>query len=179
MKTSFSSKVTVGIIAASSVLLGSGFAQKTSIEAEIKGPDGRAAKDAVVRIERQDKAAPAVVTKTDASGRVAAKNVDAGTYRLSTTLPGGARSEQVVKAAVNRPVLVKFNMTPPAAGQAALAKKKIYVWVPSTTGTHMGGHYEEVGAPQTESGASGQNIERVNPSAIQRPMYNAAPRGGG
>jgi hypothetical protein len=172
MKSSSKIRFGAAIVGSTFLLISSALAQKTGVEAEIKGPDGRAAKGAIVRIERQDKQAPGITTTTDANGRASAKNIDAGTYRIMASLASGARSEQVVKPAANRPVLVKFNMTPPAPGQAASAKKKIFVWVPTTTGTHMGGHYEEVGAAQMENGPNGQNIERVNPAAIQRPQYS-------
>lgn len=160
------------IIGATLLSGGAAFAQKSTVEAEIRGPDGKTSSGAVVRFERQDKPAAGITSTTGVNGRAAAKNVDAGTYRVLAQLPSGARSEQIVKAAAGRPVLVKFNMTAPVAGQAATAKKKIFVWVPTTTGTHMGGHYEEVGAVQAEKGPNGQNIERVNPASIQRPQYS-------
>ena len=57
-----------------------------AIEAEVTGVDGRSAKAAEVRIERQDKKMAQLVGKTDRRGRLTTTNLEVGTYKLTATV---------------------------------------------------------------------------------------------
>jgi hypothetical protein len=147
------------------------FADPATLQTTVKGPDGRAAKGADLRIERQDKKATPVVAKTDANGRYDANGLDAGTYRLTAKLASGAQSVQVVKVQSGKPLAVTFDMKTPTAAPAG--PKKVARWVPSSTGSHMGGHYEG----EEARGPKGP-VENVSASAVQRPLtQSSVPRG--
>jgi hypothetical protein len=94
-----------------------------------------------------------------------------GTYKLTATLPGGIQSAQVIKADGKKRMFVTFDMKPASAKTVTVAKKKRYIWVPTPTGTHMLGHYEEVddnNSPTTRS--SGQNVDTISGRDLERTM---------
>lgn len=151
-------------------LVSTGFGQPVKIEGEVKGQNNKPTK-ADLRIDRVDKKAAPVMAKTDAKGRFAATVLDVGTYKLTATLPGGIRSAQVVKADGKKQLFVTFDMKPASAKTVAAVTKKRQVWVPSTTGSHMSGHWEEV----DDSGrtTSGQNIDTISGRDLERTMSTA------
>lgn len=170
------SRIVVITLAAAFCLVDSAFAQKASVDAEVKGPDGHAVKNASVQIQRTDAKGTSIMAKTDARGHVVARDLEVGTYRITAKLATGAESSQVVKTQAAKPVRIIFEMKQPAANAVA-AKKKAYRWVPNGTGSHMGGHYEEVGGTSQQSGPGASNVEQVNAAAIQRPAIGARPPG--
>ena len=152
-------------------LLGTAFGQPVKIEGEVKGANNKPAKGANVRVERVDKKAAPVMAKTDAKGRFAATVLDVGTYKLTAMLPGGIQSAQVVKADGKKQLFISFDMKPASAKVVAAPKKKIYRWVPTTTGTHMMGHYEEVDENgSTTTRANGQNVETISGRDLERTL---------
>jgi len=55
---------------------------------------------------------------------------------------------------------------PAAQVKAAEKKGKHMVWVPAGTGTHIGGHWEEV--PDGATSAGSLNVQRTSAEALQR-----------
>jgi hypothetical protein len=153
----------IALVLSSLFLVSTGFGQFVKIEGEVKGVNSKPAKDAGLRIDRVDKKAAPMIAKTDAKGRFAATVSEVGTYKLTATLPGGIQSAKVIKVDAKKQVFVTFDMKLTATTVAA-PKKKRYVWVPTTTGTHMLGHYEEV--PEDGSASlgrsNGQNVEYLS-----------------
>ena len=147
------------------------FAQKTTIEAQVKGSGAKAAE---VRIDRQDRKAAAVIARTDARGRFITTNLDPGTYKVSILAAGAPPETQVVTTSAKKPVLLKVDLNQPAG---TAAKKKVYVWVPAATGSHMGAHYEEVGTVSGPKGPGASNVENVSAASLQRPGAAVAPAG--
>jgi carboxypeptidase family protein len=145
-------------------LISAGFGQQVKIEGEVKGLNNKPAKGADLRVDRVDKKAAPVTAKTDAKGHFAATVLDVGTYKLTATLPGGIQSAQVVKADAKKRVFVTFDMKPASAMTVAAAGKKRYIWVPTTTGTHLLGHYEEIddNSPTHARTKNGQNVEYMS-----------------
>ncbi|MGI9087138.1 MAG: hypothetical protein ACR2HH_05265 [Chthoniobacterales bacterium] len=157
----------------SGFLLGSAFAGQTTVSVEIKGPDGRAAKNAEVRFERVDKRQAPIIVRTDARGHLNQIAVPAGTYRLIATSKEGSKSAQVFSTDGSRPLLFTFDMKPLSGSSAASPKKKVFVWVDSLTGTHMGGHYEEFDpSGRNGSHANGLNIDTLSGNDLERTLHN-------
>jgi hypothetical protein len=154
-------------------LISSGFGEPLKIEGEVKGLNNKPAKGADLRVDRVDKKAAPVMAKTDAKGRFAATVLEVGTYKLTATLPGGIQSAQVIKADAKKRTFVTFDMKPGSAKTVAAPKKKIYRWVPTTTGTHMLGHYEEVQDNSPTTRANGQNVDTMSGRDLERTMSNA------
>jgi hypothetical protein len=84
----------ITFIFSSFLILGSAFGQMAAIEAEVTGVDGRSAKAAEVRIERQDKKMAQLVGKTDRRGRLTTTNLEVGTYKLTATVEGGIQLDR-------------------------------------------------------------------------------------
>jgi len=165
-------------------LIGIGFGQPVKIEGEVKGVNNKPAQGADLRIDRVDKKAAPLLAKTNAKGQFAATVSEVGTYKVTATLPGGIQSAQVLKADAKKRVFVVFDMNPASAKTVAAVKKKRYVWVPTTTGTHMLGHYEEV--PEDGSASlgrsNGDNIEYMSGrdlEGFQRGQMHNGPANGG
>ncbi len=126
----------------------SGVAFGQSIEGTVRGSDGKALKDAEIRVEGKDKKIVAT-TKTDSRGHYSSTRVSPGVYKVSVVLGGAVQSSVNVKTAANNS-RIDFDLKP-----AAAKKVKHYVWVPAPTGSHMGAGWVEVNdAGNTTPGAS-------------------------
>ena len=121
-------------VAVAGVFSGAAFGQ--SIEGTVRGSDGKALKDAEVRVEGKDK--KVVTTKTDARGHYSYARLSPGVYKVSVVLGGAVQSSANVKTAANNS-RIDFDLKP-----AAAKKIKHYVWVQARTGTHMGSGWVEV-----------------------------------
>ena len=174
--TMFSHIRLVALAFSSLFLISTGFAQKVTITGEVKGVNNKPAKGADLRVDRVDKKAAPIMVKTDAKGRFAATDLDLGTYKLTATLPGGIQSAQTIKAAGKGQLVVNFDMKPASAKTVAVVKRKREIWVPSPTGTHMLGHWEEVddNNPTTRR-ASGQNVDTISGRDLERSVTGLAP----
>ena len=153
-------------------LVSTGFGQPVKIEGVVKGANNKPAKGADLRVDRVDKKAAPVLAKTDAKGRFAATVLDVGTYKLTAMLPGGVQSAQVIKADGKKQLFVTFDMKPASAQTVAVVKKKRQIWVPSPTGTHMLGHWEEVDDNSPTVRTSGQNVDTMSGRDLERTMSN-------
>ena len=163
------SKIRLIALAFSSLfLIGTGFAQKVTIAGEVKGVNNKPAKGADLRVDRVDKKAAPVMAKTDAKGHFAATVSAIGTYKLTAMLPGGIQSAQVIKADGKKQLFVTFDMKPASAKTVAVVKKKRQIWVPSPTGTHMLGHWEEVDDNSPKARTSGQNVDTMSGRDLER-----------
>lgn len=155
------------------VFAGTAFAQTSTLSTEVKGPDGRPATNAEVRLDRADRKAAPVIRRTDAKGKLTVANLPVGKYLLTVTSAQGARSSQLVTTTANKQMLVTFDLQHPMAKNGAPAKKKIYVYRDSPTGTHMLGHWEEVGAPE-QVDDHGRPVDTISGETLQR--MSQAPR---
>jgi hypothetical protein len=153
----------IAFVFSSLFLISAGFGQTVKIEGEVKGLNDKPAKGADLRVDRIDKKAAPVMAKTDTKGHFAATVSEVGTYKLTATLPGGILSAQVVKADPKKRMFVTFDMKPAAAKTVATVGKKRTIWVPSPTGTHMLGHWEEIDdVSPTHTRTTGQNVEYLS-----------------
>jgi len=133
-------------VAGTVVFSGAAFGQ--SIEGVVRGPDGKALKDAEVRVEQKGNKS-VVTTKTDARGHYSYSRLSPGVYTVSVVLDGAVKSSLNVKTTTTNSK-IDFDLKP-----AAAKKVKHYVWVDAKTGTHMGSGWVEVNdAGGNEPGAS-------------------------
>jgi hypothetical protein len=108
-----------------------------SIEGVVRGPDGKALKNAEVRVEQKGNKS-VVATKTDSRGHYSHPRLSPGVYTVSVVLDGAVRSSVNVKTTTTN-ARIDFDLKP-----AAAKKIKHYVWVPAPTGSHMGSGWVEV-----------------------------------
>jgi len=161
------------------LFLNTAFGQKATLQADVIGVDGRPSKSAQVRIERQDKKAAPVIVAADKRGHLVAMNLEAGTYKLTATVEGGIKSSQTVKVQANKPATIAFDLSKSSA--VTSKKKKKYIWVPSETGSNLGGRWVETGE-DANSTSSGQNVDKMSGEAMSRQMrtgVGGAPRASG
>lgn len=164
---SSNSRLVAVIFCSTFFLLGNAFGQKAAIQADVKGVDGRPAKAAQVRIERQDKKTALILVKTDWRGRMAVANLEAGTYKLTVIVVGGVQSSQIVKAQTQKPLLLTFDLTK-ASATAGKGKKRM-VYVPAPTGTRIGGGWVEIDDNgQPTPGQKGDNVDTLSGNALDR-----------
>jgi hypothetical protein len=121
-------------VAVAGVFSGAAFGQ--SIEGTVRGSDGKALKDAEVRVEGKDK--KVATTKTDARGHYSYARLSPGVYKVSVVLGGAVQSSVNVQTTTTNS-RIDFDLKP-----AAAKKVKHYVWVDAKTGTHMGSGWVEV-----------------------------------
>jgi Carboxypeptidase regulatory-like domain len=139
-------RVLSGICFSILLMTASAFAQRSTIEGYAADTNGKALKNAEVRIQQEKaKTSPVALVKTDRKGHFVAANLPAGTYTVSVLLDGTVKwSAAHVKTADGQVVHLNLSQHPAVAVAAANSQpKKRAVWVPDTTGSRLGGHWED------------------------------------
>ncbi len=121
-----------------------------SLQGFVKDGKGEPIKGADVRVESRDGKQVFSTVKTDPKGRYISQGLQPGVYRVTLLVSG------VVKASImntqtkaNQPTQLNFD----AKGG------KHMVWVPSRTGSHIGGNWVEV--DDSGKAHSGSNIQTI------------------
>ena len=146
-----------------------------AIEGTVRGPDGKPMAKADIKLETLAGKLPAQVVKTDGAGRYRFSNVADASYRV-TVMNGNQILGFIegVRPATPAAKRVEFDIRKAAAGQTA-KKAKHLVWVPSATGSHMGGKWVEDG-----DDANSDNVKKVNGNEIKKYQQDfRRPDGGG
>ena len=159
----------------------SAWAGPSSIQGIVKDAKGQPIKGADVRIESKDGKQLFNTVKTDAKGRYISQGLTAGVYRVTLMVNGAMKGSIMnTKTKSDQATQLNFDLKPVAAGQASTAAKsgKHMVWVPAGTGTHMGGHWEEV--PEGATAAGALNVKRASAEELQRQQQTMGnPNAGG
>ncbi len=146
------------------------WAGSSAIQGVVKDAKGQAIKGADVRIESRDGKQLFKTVKTDRSGRYVSDGLAAGVYRVTLVVNGAVKASIMnTKTSADRSTQLNFDLKPAAASQAtAPAKKgKHMVWVPSNTGSHIGGRWVEV--DETGNADAGAlNVKRGNAEALRQ-----------
>ena len=147
------------------------WAGPASIQGVVKDAKGQPIKGANVQVASRDGKQLFSTVRTDAKGRYISQGLQAGTYRVSLVVNGVAKASIAnTKTRADQSTVLNFDLQPVAASQAASSGQKSgkhMVWVPASTGSHMGGRWVEV----DESGASNTgatNVKRANAEQLQR-----------
>jgi hypothetical protein len=146
------------------------WAGPSAIQGTVKDVKGQAIKGADVRIESRDGKTVFKTVKTDAKGRYVSDGLAPGVYRVSLVVNGAVKASITnTQTKADQPTQLNFDLKPVSASQAsAPAKKgKHMVWVPATTGSHVGGRWVEV--DENDSADTGAlNVKRGSAEALQR-----------
>ena len=156
------------------------WAGPASIQGIVKDAKGQPIKGADVRVESRDGKQVFNTVKTDAKGRYISQGLKPGVYRVSLVANGGVKASIMntsVKA--DQATQLNFDLKPVAASQASAAEKsgKHKVWVPSNTGSHIGGSWVEVDDSGT-SNAGALNVKRSSAEALRQEQLSRASRTG-
>src|SRR6266511_5516909 len=144
------------------LFVASAWAGSSTIQGVVKDAKGQVIKGADVRIESRDGKKLFKTVKTDGNGRYVSDGLAAGVYRVTLVVNGAVKASIMnTKTKADQRTQLNFDLKPVSASQAsAPAKKgKHMVWVPATTGSHVGGRWVEV--DETGSADAGAlNVKR-------------------
>jgi hypothetical protein len=155
------------------------WAGPASIQGIVKDAKGQPIKGADVRVESRDGKQLFGTVKTDAKGRYVSQGLQPGVYRVSLVVNGATKASITnTKTKSDEATLLNFDLRPASAAQASTGQKKgkNMVWVPSSTGSHIGGRWVEVPDGAKEAGAL--NVQRANAEQIQREAHQMGVPGG-
>jgi serine/threonine protein kinase len=129
-----------------------------SIEGFVKDAKGEPIKGTDVRIESRDGKQVFSTVKTDSKGRYISQGLQPGFYRVTLLVNGAVKASIMnTQTKANQPTQLNFELKPASqAGNIAKGGKRM-VWVPSRTGSHIGGNWVEVDDGGEEH--SGSNIQ--------------------
>ena len=147
----------------------SAWAGPASIQGIVKDAQGKPIKGADVRIESRDGKQLFNTTKTDTQGRYISQGLQPGVYRVSLVVNGAVKAASGdTKSKSDQATQLNFDLKPVAAGKASAEQKKgkHMVWVPPSTGSHMGGKWVEVPDGAAEPGAL--NVKRASAEELRR-----------
>jgi hypothetical protein len=155
------------------------WAGPSAIQGVVKDAKGQVIKGADVRVESRDGSKLFTTVKTDANGRYVSSGLAAGVYRVTLVVNGAVKASIMnTKTKADQATQLNFDLKPVSASQAsAPAKKgKHMVWVPSQTGSHIGGRWVEVDENgSTDAGAL--NVKRGSAEALRREQLQATQGG--
>jgi hypothetical protein len=155
------------------------WAGPSSIQGIVKDAKGQPIKNADVRIQSRDGKQLFATVKTDAKGRYISQGLQPGVYRVSLIVNGAVKTSITnTKTRSNQATQLNFDLQPVTAAQATQKKGKHLVWIPPSTGSHMGGRWVEV----DEGGAAAAgalNVQKANAEELQRQAQSMAHGGGG
>ncbi len=140
-----------------------------SIQGIVKDAKGKPIKGANVQVASRDGKQLYNTVKTDAQGRYISQGLQPGVYRVSLVVNGAVKASIMnTKTKANQTTQLNFDLKPLPAVQVNAAEKKgkHMVWVPASTGSHIGGSWVEVGDNSSATGAL--NVKTGNAEALHR-----------
>jgi hypothetical protein len=143
----------------------------------VKDPKGQAIKGADVRIESGDGSKLFKTAKTDGNGHYISNGLAAGVYWVTLVVHGAVKASITnTKTRPDQPTQLNFDLKPVPAAQASAGQKKgkHKVWVPATTGSHVGGRWVEV--PDGAAEPDALNVKRGSAEALRQEQLRS---GGG
>lgn len=149
-------------------------ATTTAIEGVVQGPKGHLICGAEVRIEATGGSRWNKVVKTDATGHYVYAALSAGTYRVSLTVNGSVRASiNNVKTSPYESTKLNFNLK--GSDLSSPKKKPTHmVWLPSETGSHIGGRWVEVDDSGNADTTGAQNVQKVSGDALREIQSNSS-----
>ena len=142
----------------------------SAIQGVVKDAKGQAIKGADVRIESKDGSKLFKVVKTDQNGRYTADGLPAGVFRTTLVVNGAVKASITnTKTKADQSTQLNFDLKPVTASQASapVKKGKHMIWVPSQTGSHIGGRWVEVD-DNGSADPGALNVQKANAEQLQR-----------
>jgi hypothetical protein len=146
------------------------WAGPASIQGIVKDAKGQAIKGADVRVESKDGKTLFKTVKTDGSGRYVSDGLAPGVYRVTLIVNGAVKASiKNTQIQADRQTQLNFDLKGAAPSQASAAAKggKHMVWVPSNTGSHIGGRWVEVDE-KDNADAGALNVKRGSAEALRQ-----------
>jgi serine/threonine protein kinase len=138
-----------------------------SIQGFVKYAEGEPIQGADVQIESRDGKQVFSTVKTGPNGRYISQGLQPGVYRVTLRVNGAVKASIMnTQTKANQPTLLNFDLKPTSqAGKMAKGGKHM-VWVPSRTGSHIGGNWVEV--DDGGNAHSGSNIQTLRTATTSR-----------
>jgi len=131
-----------------------------SLQGFVKDAKGEPIKGADVRVESRDGKQVFSTVKTDPKGRYISQGLQPGVYRVTLLVNGTVKASIMnTQTKANQPTQLNFDFKPTSQAGNTARRGKRMVWVPSRTGSHIGGNWVEV--DDTGEAHSGSNIQTV------------------
>jgi serine/threonine protein kinase len=116
-----------------------------TIQGFVKDAKGEPITGTDVRIESRDGKQVFSTVKTDAKGRYSLQGLQPGVYRVTLLVNGAVKvSIPNTQTKANKPTQLNFDFKPTSQAGNIIKGGKRMVWVPSRTGSHIGGNWVEV-----------------------------------
>jgi serine/threonine protein kinase len=129
-----------------------------SIQGFVKDAKGEPIKGADVQIESRDGKQVFSTVKTDPKGRYISRGLQQGVYRVTLLVNGAVKASIMnTQTKANQPTQLNFDFQPTSQAGNIVKGGKHMVWVPSRTGSHIGGTWVEADDGGNEH--SGSNIQ--------------------
>src|SRR5262249_1250855 len=167
--------------------IGTAWAGPSAIQGTVKDAKGQAIRGADVRIESRDGKKLFQTVKTDGSGHYISGALAAGAYRVTLVVNCAVKSSIMnTTTKSDQRTQLNFDLKPASASKASAPAKggKHMVWVPSNTGSHIGGRWVEVDdSGNADTGAL--NVKKGSADALQQEQMRnsggpqSVPAGGG
>jgi hypothetical protein len=151
------------------------WAGPSAIQGVVKDAKGQAIKGADVQVASKDGKQQFNTVKTDAKGHYISQGLPAGVYRVTLAVNGAVKASITnTKTKADQTTQLNFDVKAVPAAQASAGQKKgkRMVWVPSNTGSHIGGRWVEVDdGAKTEPG--NLNVVQPDPQQLQQQIRSA------
>ena len=166
--------VLFGLILAAGQARGGGPA---SVEGTVTDIRGQPLQGAEIRIATKEKGGYAKTFKSDAKGHYSSEALAPDrTYHVTLIVNNEVKASiSNVKAKLGEPTKMNFDLKAAQSGK----KGKHFVYVPASTGTHMGGHWVEVDENGSTVNADTERVERVGGGAVGSLQRNSGGHLGG
>ena len=154
------------------------WAGPTSIQGIVKDAKGQPIKGADVRIESVDGKQLFKTVNTDARGRYVSPGLQLRVYRVTLLVNGVVKACITnIKTKQDQATELNLDLKRVAAVQATTQQKKgkNFVWVPASTGSHLGGNWVEV--DEYGKAASGSAIHTNTGEDLRRSQNSSATNG--
>src|SRR6058998_2243512 len=122
------------------------WAGPASIQGVVKDAKGQPIRGADVRVQSRDGKQLFNTVKTDAKGHYISQGLQPGVYRVSLVVNGAVKASITnTNTKASQTTQLNFDLKPVAVSQANTQQKsgKHMVWIPASTGSHMGGRWVE------------------------------------
>jgi hypothetical protein len=142
------------------------------IQGVVKDSKGAAVAGAEVHIKAKDGSGLEKIVRTDAGGNYGVSNLPATDYEVVLFVGGQIKANiNNTKALVDKPTQLDFKLTGQyAANTANTGKKHTHmVYMPSETGSNLGGRWVEVDDQTGPAAAAGTgNVKRLSGEAVRK-----------
>ena len=168
------------LFAAAILFAGLPSAVASSVEGMVKDGNGRPIAGADIRIEPRSGHSSSGHVKSDSRGYYIYGALSPGTtYRVTLLINGATKASINNVLAKTGPTELNFDLkSSPALGNSVVVKNgKRYVYIPTETGSHLGGRWVEVDENGQANSVNVNNVERAGSEALRRIQSNSGGMG--